>query len=140
MSEPVRGNETTTRGGDERETRSLAAPLSVVSIGDAADRLRAEEPYRDGDRNAVTVVKDGTLRVQVVALKPGSRLHENDPEGSLSVQVIEGRATVTIEGASEALGAGSLAVIAAGHRWEVVADEETLLLVQLSWPPEPASR
>jgi quercetin dioxygenase-like cupin family protein len=139
MSQDTPGNETTTRGGDERETRPLAAPLSVVRVGNAADRLRGEEPYRHGDRNAVTLVKDGSLRVQLVALKAGSRLHENDPEGSLSVQVLEGRATVTVEDGSERLGEGSLAVVAAGHRWEVVAEDDSLLLLQLNWPPEPAS-
>lgn len=140
MSEAVPGNETTTRGGDERETRPLAAPLSMVQLSDAAQRLRGEEQYRDGDRNAVTLVKDGSLRVQLVALKRGARLHENDPEGSLSAHVLEGRATVSVEGATETVDSGGIAVIGAGYAWEIAADDESLLLLQLSWPPEPASR
>jgi quercetin dioxygenase-like cupin family protein len=140
MTEAKPGKETTTRGGDERETRPLAAPLSVVRIEDAAERLRSEAQYRLGDRNAVTLTKDGSMRVQLVTLNRRARLQENDPEGSLSAHVLEGSVTVTVEGRSEHVTSGSVALVAAGHRWEISADEESLLLVQLSWPPEPASR
>ena len=138
MSQANPGNETTTRGGDERESRPLSASLAAFHVPDAAARLRGEDPYRTGDRNAVTLVKDGSLRVQLIALKSGGRLHENDPEGALSVHVIEGTATVTVAGTSETLHQGGLAAVGAGHAWEVVADEDALLLVQLSWPPEAA--
>jgi quercetin dioxygenase-like cupin family protein len=138
MSDATPGNERTTRGGDERVARPLDAALSVVMIEEAAVRLRNEQPYRDGDRNTVTLAKNGPLRVQLVALKRGARLHENDPEGALSVHVLEGSARVTVAGSTEEVTKGSLAILAAGQAWEVTADEESLLLVQLSWPPEAA--
>lgn len=139
MSDATPGNERTTRGGDERVARPLDAALSVVAIDEAAARLRREQPYQDGDRNTVTLAKNGLLRVQLVALKPGARLHENDPEGALSVHVLEGSARVKVADSTEQLEKGSLAILAAGHPWEVTAEDESLLLVQLSWPAEPAN-
>ncbi len=138
MSDATPGNERTTRGGEERVARPLDAALSVVTIEEAAARLRSEQTYRDGDRNTVTLAKNGSLRVQLVALKSGARLHEDDPEGALSVHVIEGSARVSAADSTEHLGKGSLAILAAGQPWEVTADGDALLLVQLSWPPEPA--
>jgi quercetin dioxygenase-like cupin family protein len=56
----------------------------------------------------------------------------------LSVHVIEGSARVSVSDATEQLGAGSIAILAAGHPWDVTAEADSLLLVQLSWPPEAA--
>jgi hypothetical protein len=50
---------TTTGGSDEREARSLSAPLLRFGLAEEAARLRAESPYLEGDRNARTLVKAG---------------------------------------------------------------------------------
>lgn len=50
----------TTHGGEEREARSLSAPLLRFEFAAEAARLRAERQYTDGDRNASTLAKPGS--------------------------------------------------------------------------------
>lgn len=41
----------TTRGGEEREPRSLSAPVIRFELAAEAARLRAEKPFAEGSEN-----------------------------------------------------------------------------------------
>ena len=67
----------TTRGGEERETRSLSAPVMRFELAAEAARLRAEQPFAEGDRNARTLVKVGAFRLVLVTLRSGAAFSES---------------------------------------------------------------
>jgi quercetin dioxygenase-like cupin family protein len=133
------GRLTATGGSDERQARSMVAPLLRFDLPGEADRLRAETAYRDGDRNAKTLVKEGAFRLVLVALRSGARFDEDDQRGSLALQVLEGRVTLRVGEEATELGAGEVAVVSPDHPWRAVALSDGLLLMQLSWPPAPGS-
>ena len=73
---------TTTGGSDEREARSLIAPLLGFNLAEEASRLRAESAYIDGDRNARTLVKAGAFRLVLLAFRKGASFDESDQRGT----------------------------------------------------------
>jgi quercetin dioxygenase-like cupin family protein len=129
----------TTSGGEERESRSLSAPLLRFALSEEATRLRGERPYADGDRNARTLAKVSWFRLTLVALRSGATFKEADQRGSVALQVLQGRIIVEVGDEAVETGEAEVAVVAPGHPWVALAVAESLLLVHLAWPPEPAS-
>lgn len=129
----------TTRGGEEREPRSLSAPVMRFELAAEAARLRAEQPFAEGDRNARTLVKVGAFRLLLVALRSGAAFTESDQRGTVALQVLQGRVVLSVAEESVEVGQAEVAVVAPGHPWTAVAVADGLLLLHLAWPPEPAS-
>jgi quercetin dioxygenase-like cupin family protein len=129
----------TTRGGEEREARSLSAPLLRFELSEEATRLRGERPYAGGDRNARTLAKVAWFRLTLVALRSGATFSEADQRGSVALQVLQGRVVVRVADETAEIGGGGVAVVAPEHPWVALATAESLLLVHLAWPPAPAS-
>jgi quercetin dioxygenase-like cupin family protein len=130
---------TTTGGSDEREARSLIAPLLGFNLLEEASRLRAESAYIDGDRNASTLVKAGAFRLVLVAFRTGAAFDESDQRGTLALQMLEGQLVLRVGQDRMDVGEGEVAVVPAGHPWTAVATTDGLLLIHLSWPPSPGS-
>jgi quercetin dioxygenase-like cupin family protein len=130
---------TTTGGSDEREARSMSGPLLRFDFAEEAARLRVESAYLDGDRNARTLAKTGAFRLVLVAFRGGAVLDENDQRGSVALQVLEGRVSIQVGPDAMEIAEGEVAVVPAEHPWIAVAVTDGLLLLQLSWPPEPGS-
>lgn len=129
----------TTGGSDEREGRSLNVPLRLFELREEAERLRAEQAYVDGDRNARTLAKVGAFRTVLVVVRSGARFDERDQRGSLAIQVLEGRVSLRVDDDIVEIGEGAIAVVAADHPWAAVALLDGLVLLHLAWPPEPGS-
>lgn len=129
----------TTRGVEEREPRSMSAPLLRFDLSDEADRLRAEREYAQGDRNARTLAKVDWFRLTLVALRSGATLREADQRGTVALQALQGRVAVRIGKETAEIAEAEVAVVAPGHPWEAVAEADSLILVHLAWPPEPGS-
>lgn len=120
----------------ERATHVLAAPLLCFDLADELAELRAERPYLEGDRNAKTLVKADAFRLVLVALRAGAAFDEGDPRGYVSVLVREGRVALRVGDESTEVGPGQVSAIEAGHPWSAVAQEDSLVVLHLSWPPE----
>jgi quercetin dioxygenase-like cupin family protein len=131
---------TTTGGSDEREARSLSAPLLRFELAEEAARLRAESPYLKGDRNARTLVKAGAFRLVLVAFRVGATFDENDQRGSVALQVLDGRVDLRVGDIAINISAGEIAVVSPEHPWRAIAIADGLLMFHLAWPPEPGAR
>lgn len=130
---------TTTGGSDEREPRSLIAPLSGFNLADEAGRLRAESAYLDGDRNARTLVKAGAFRLVIVAFRAGASFDERDQRGTLGLHVLEGRLGLRVGRDEIEISEGEIGVVPAEQPWAASAMTDGVLLLHLAWPPEPGS-
>ncbi|MGH7634131.1 MAG: cupin domain-containing protein [Gemmatimonadaceae bacterium] len=65
-------------------------------------------------RTARTLVKEGALRLTLLALAPGGATPAHDADGPLSVHVIEGEAVFTAGGREYAVAVGDVIVFGAG--------------------------
>ena len=70
-------------------------------------------------RSARTLVKEGPLRLTIVAIGPGGTLLEHSTDGPVTIHLLEGEVTVTALAREYPLVAGDLLVLAAGVRHDV---------------------
>jgi quercetin dioxygenase-like cupin family protein len=129
----------TTGGSDERDARVLSVPLTRSHLVEETARLRAEEEYAAGDRNARTLAKVGAFRLVLVVFRAGARFDEQDQRGTVALHVLEGRLAVAVDGVTVEIGAAEIAVVAAEHPWRADALSDGVVLLHLAWPPERGS-
>jgi len=127
-----------TSGTDERESRSLMERLMVFSLAEEIESLRAEFEWADNDKNSRTLAKDVDFRALLTVLHTGASLEEQVGDARASLQVLEGRAEIEVEGERRELGQGALAVINSGQAWVLRATTDCAVLLTLAWPLEKA--
>lgn len=94
--------------------RSLAEDVLPFDLAEEVVRLTDAETVRNGGRSARTLVKDGSMRVTLVALGAGSRIPEHRADGPITIHVLSGRVTVDAGGASRELVPGRILSLRAG--------------------------
>lgn len=106
----------------------------VIDIAAELARLRATPALERDGRTATTLLKDGPLRILLVALREGGQLHEHPAPGRTGIQVLEGDVTLHTGGASHRLAAGQEILLAPGQRHTVDAHANSALLLHFAPP------
>jgi quercetin dioxygenase-like cupin family protein len=115
-----------------RTARPEATPLHQFDLEAEVQRLTQEPVWRSGSRNAITLTKEPGLRVVLTVLRKGTRLHEHQAGGPLTLQVISGRLDVRAAGRSLTLSPGHVVVLEAAVDHEVEAVDEAAFLLTLA--------
>ncbi len=115
--------------GRPRDRHELAGPLLSTDLGAALARLRDEPTWRTSSRNAVTLVKNGALRVVLVALHAGATMEPHSAPGPVTVQVVSGRLRFGAAGTDTVVTAGQLLALEPALLHDVTAVEESALLL-----------
>jgi quercetin dioxygenase-like cupin family protein len=127
-----------TSGSPERAPQQLAETLQVVDLQAELAQLRLERGYREGERNANTLVKGDNFRIVLTALRAGNRLHEHEAAGWISIQAVAGRLRVHAAGQTVELPSGHLLALAGGIRHDVEALADSAFLLTIAAAPAPA--
>jgi len=122
-----------THGSDERGARPLTESLMAFDLGQEIATLRQEPAWTEGDRNARTLVKSAGIRLLLASLRESAEIQEQHGEGPVSIQMLEGRATLSAGGAQVVLETAALASIEAGLPWSLRADAQSAVLVTFAW-------
>jgi quercetin dioxygenase-like cupin family protein len=137
MIDPERGvpdQPGTTTGSDERPAQFLAGPALRFDLPAELDQLRAEPTWESRDRNAITIVKEGDLRLTLTCLKRGARMDEHRTDGFVCLQVLEGGLRVVVDGETQHLGVGEVIVLGRGVPHEVTAVDDAAFLLTIALP------
>jgi quercetin dioxygenase-like cupin family protein len=133
-----------TTGSPQRPAQQLTGEALVFDLAQRAEQLRREPAWERGGRNAITLAKEGDLRVVLTVLRAGSRLREHAVEGPFTIQTISGRVRLQLpdRGPEQAieLSAGQLAAVARGLAHDVEALEESAFLLTIRVEKESATR
>jgi quercetin dioxygenase-like cupin family protein len=129
-----------TTGSPERAAQQLSGPLLAFDLAAEAAQLQTERGWREGDRNANTLVKTPDFRVVLTALRSGGRLEEHQAAGSVSVQTITGRLRLRVGERQVELGAGQLVALEPGLSHAVEALEDSVFLLTLAWGDDRTGR
>jgi quercetin dioxygenase-like cupin family protein len=121
-------------GWHARVDRPAAGPVLHVRIAEQLERLKQETTWRSGDHNAITLTKSPTLRVVLIALKPGARLHEHQATGPVTIQPVSGSLRLRTAGRAWDLKPGEVAVLESAIEHEVQAVEECAFLLTILKP------
>lgn len=73
----------------------LQAPLLKLSIDEESDVLKNEPGWINGDRNAITLQKNSSLRVVLISMRKGTSLKEHKVEGPITLFVSSGKIIFT---------------------------------------------
>lgn len=89
------------------------------------------DPESEAKHRAEILVKSDTLRVVLVTAMTGGRLNEHSAPGPITVHVLSGSFTLTIDGEPQVMQADEIAIVAPGvrHAVDCTADGAFLLTI-----------
>jgi quercetin dioxygenase-like cupin family protein len=90
-------------------------------------------------RSARTLVKEGPLRLTLIALGPGGTLPSHHAEGQVAVHLLEGEVVFTAEEREHALVPGDVLVLGSGVPHAARSREGCMLLLTVVHLPSPGT-
>ncbi len=129
-----------TTGTGTREARDLDLPIMSFDLQREVERLRLEPTWTEHGRSTKTLAKAPAFRVVLSLVHAGTEIGEDGAWAPLGVLVLSARATGRRDDTAIELPPGRLAWFGQGARWTVAAEEDSVLLLNLSWPGETAGQ
>jgi quercetin dioxygenase-like cupin family protein len=128
--------ETKPMGADATETpreraRHVTDHLIDIDLAAELKALRASDAYQTADHAAKMIAKHPGLRVLLMALKPGGKMHEHHADGAITVQGVDGHVEFKVGESAVALTRGRLLTVAAGVPHSVIGVDESALLLTM---------
>ena len=90
------------------------------------------DPDTVARHRAEILVKSETLRVVLVTALKGGFLNEPSAPGPITIQVVEGKFTLTIDGEDRLMDSDDIAIVAPGVRHGVMCEEEGAFLLTIA--------
>ena len=115
-------------------TRPLADDVLQFRLEDERLSMTGSEPFARGGRSARTLVKDGPLRVTLIALGAGARIAEHRADGPVTIQPVQGTIHVEVRGRVRTLEAGDLLALGPGVEHAVAAEDAAAFLLTVAAP------
>ncbi len=112
------------------------AALALFFDLEAEVRLLENEKPWQAAHTAKTLVKHPDLRVVLVALRAGARLHQHETGARVSIQTLSGFINVRVPGTVTELPAGHLVALERDVPHEVVAQCDSAFLLTIAWPAQ----
>jgi quercetin dioxygenase-like cupin family protein len=84
-------------------------------------------------RRSETLVKRPHLRVVLVTMRAGTELHEHVAPGPITVQPLQGRFMLIVEGGEHEIAPGALMTLEGDTRHAVRAVEDGAFLLTIGW-------
>jgi quercetin dioxygenase-like cupin family protein len=107
----------------------FAAPQHSFNLGEVASRLSRELQAGEAGHRQETLYKRGPMSVSLFLFGHLTRLAPHRAKGVVTIQVLKGHLQVTAEGQAHDLHAGHLLVLAPSIEHDVVAREESQMLL-----------
>ncbi len=123
-----------TTGTDRREARPLSGNGLVFRMNDEVQALRQDLTRSSGQRTAKTLAKVGGLRVTLVYLDTNATISPEASDGGATLQVIEGRLRVHVDGSVHEIGPNEVIVFDQNLREPIQAAERSAFLITVAWP------
>lgn len=121
------------REGRIREPEPTSGPVLTFSLYTETRRLESEQPWQ-AEHTANTIVKYPDLRVILVALKAGGKLHEHRTAGRISIQTLSGLIEVHTPSGVIQMPVGHLTTLDHDLVHDVVAVGDSVFLLTIAWP------
>lgn len=84
-------------------------------------------------RTAKTLVKDGPLRITLVAMRKGGRMTKHHVDGQTSIHVLRGKLTIDTERATADLSSGDVLVFNDPVEHDATARTDCAFLITMAW-------
>ncbi|PNY81632.1 cupin domain-containing protein [Deinococcus koreensis] len=119
---------------ESRPDRPHPIALHRYDLAAQLARLRSEAPLREHGRDSLTLVRDADFTLLLMVLVTGQGLPEHTAPGPISVLVLDGRVAFSSQGQRLELGPHGLVTLPARVPHEVVALENSAILITIAVP------
>jgi quercetin dioxygenase-like cupin family protein len=119
--------------GRIRQPVPTSGTLLSFDIAEEVRRLQSEQPWQ-AEHTANTIVKYPDLRIVLIALKAGGRLHEHQTAGRISIQSLSGEIRVHAQEQVIEMQAGRLLTLDHDVPHDVEAKCDSVFLLTIAWP------
>jgi quercetin dioxygenase-like cupin family protein len=113
---------------------AVAGTLAPFDLRREIADSAAKKPWASGLYTR-TLVKYQDFRLVLIAMEGGASMKEHHVDGTISVQVLEGRVRFGVGEHYEELSGGQVAVLGPSVRHSLEAVEPSAVLLTISWPP-----
>lgn len=114
----------------------------IFNVPTEIDRF-PPDPNTEARHRAVTLVKTDTIRVVLVTMLSDGYMHEHDVPGPVTLHVLNGKMSLSVDGGEKVLQGGDLLSVAPGVRLEITCVDDgafLLTIAHLSRTPDPGGR
>jgi quercetin dioxygenase-like cupin family protein len=112
--------------------RTLDAPFVHIDLHDFIKQVKDEKAWDKNDRNGITVFKSDQLTVVITCLQKGAEIKDNVVNDLMTVQVLDGKIKVFIEGHDEMkIREEEMITIHANVKHTIEASKDSALLIQV---------
>ena len=112
--------------------RMINAEVIELDLISLKRQIRNEPAWDNSDRNAITLFKNESMRIVMIALHDGAEMKTHKAPGVISVQVLEGGIKFRTESKSLELDEGQMITLQAGIPHSVFARMDTIFLLTLA--------
>jgi quercetin dioxygenase-like cupin family protein len=112
--------------------RTIDAPFLTIDLPGYIEQIKNEKKWQERDHNAITVFKDDQLTIVLVAMHPTAEIRTLRPEHLWTAQVLEGSIQLTINENKSTLQKGQMTVVHSGQPYNLMALEESLVLLTVA--------
>jgi quercetin dioxygenase-like cupin family protein len=124
----------TTTGTKRRAKHTLSGKGPAFNLADEIAALRQDLSRSSGHRSAKTLAKTRGLRLTMVVLEANAVMDPESSVGGASLQVLDGRLRVQMDGQIREVGPGQVAVLAENLHEPIQAAERSAFLITVAWP------
>lgn len=112
--------------------RILDAPLVSIDLNDFCNQVKKEKPFRESDRNAMTVYKNSQMRIVLIALHEDTIIPRHKAEGVISVHVLDGKIKFSTDSEEMEMGPGRMVTLHKGIPHTVKGLKESVFLLTIA--------
>ncbi len=123
-----------THGSPELPMHQVAQPRLTFDLGAELAKLRAEDAWKQGVRNAKTLVKEPNFRLVLISIRQGGRLEAHRAPGRISIQTLSGHLRLQVSGEAIDLTAGQILILDPDVVHDVEGVDESAFLLTIAWP------
>ncbi|MBV9988614.1 MAG: hypothetical protein JO301_13120 [Chitinophagaceae bacterium] len=109
--------------------RVLDAPYVIANIEERIDQLKDEDAWDKNDRNGITLVKNEKMTIVLTCLHKKAEIRDNQLDGILTIEVLDGRVRVRTDVDSFELEKRSLVTFRANICHSILAEKESVILL-----------
>ena len=109
--------------------RVLDAPYVLADLDERIDQLKSEDAWKNGDRNGITLVKNEKMTIVLTCLRKDAKIRDSQLDGILTIEVLEGKITLTTEADRLEIKERGLITLRANISHSIVADKKSTLLL-----------
>lgn len=135
MAEPQRKESQELLVGHAMIGDTLSTPILQCDLLKEIEILHKEDAWLHGTGpSSATLVKHADLRIVLIALRAKTSMPQHKTVARISIQTVAGHVRLRLPGRVIDLPAGQLLVLDHGVAHDVEAEEDSALLLTLSWP------